>query len=296
MCMLLYVVIKTTSGDEIMNYRIIGDSCTDLTSEMKAEQRIEIVPLTLTVKDVDYIDDETFEQKAFLEAVAASDEAPKSSCPSPEAYKRAFGENDETAYCVTLSANLSGSYNSAVLGQKMLEEDYPNKKVHVFNSRSASIGQTLIALKIQEYADAGNTFEDVVKKVEAFIEHQETMFVLDNLETLRKNGRLSTMKAKLVNILNIRPVMTATPEGTIEQAITVRGNKKALKKMCEEIGNRVSDFENRILGISHCNCKERALFVKAEIERLYAFKKIIIAETAGVATMYANDGGIVISF
>lgn len=178
----------------------------------------------------------------------------------------------------------------------MLEEDYPNKKVHVFNSRSASIGQTLIALKIQEYADAGNTFEDVVKKVEAFIEHQETMFVLDNLETLRKNGRLSTMKAKLVNILNIRPVMTATPEGTIEQAITVRGNKKALKKMCEEIGNRVSDFENRILGISHCNCKERALFVKAEIERLYAFKKIIIAETAGVATMYANDGGIVISF
>lgn len=279
-----------------MNYRIIGDSCTDLTSEMKAEGNIRIVPLTLTVDDVDYIDDETFEQKVFLEAAAASEAAPKSSCPSPETYKIAYGENDETVYCVTLSANLSGSYNSAVLGQKMLQEDYPNKKIHVFNSRSASIGQTLIALKIQEYAEAGDTFEDVVKKVEAFIEHQETMFVLDNLETLRKNGRLSSMKAKLVNILNIRPVMTATQEGTIEQAITVRGNKKALKKMCEEIGNRVSDFESRILGIAHCNCLERALYVKAEIEKLYAFKKIIIAETAGVATMYANDGGIVISF
>lgn len=294
--MLLYVVMKTTLGEKIMNYRIIGDSCTDLTPEMKAEGRIQIVPLTLTVEGVDYIDDETFDQKAFIAAVAASEDAPKSSCPSPEAYKMAFGENDETAYCVTLSANLSGSYNSAVLGQKLVQEEYPNKKVHVFNSRSASIGQTLVALKIQEYADAGASFEEVVEKVEAFIDRQETMFVLDNLETLRKNGRLSTMKAKLVNILNIRPVMTATPEGTIEQAITVRGNKKALKKMCEEVGNRVVDFGDRILGISHCNCLERALFVKAEIEKLYAFKDIIIAETAGVATMYANDGGIVISF
>lgn len=279
-----------------MSYRIIGDSCTDLTPEMKAEGKVQIVPLTLIVEGVDYRDDETFNQKEFLAAVAASEDAPKSSCPSPEEYKMAFGEDDETAYCVTLSANLSGSYNSAVLGKNLVQEDYPNKKVHVFNSCSAAIGQTLIAMKIQEWADRGATFEEVVENVENYIKQQETLFVLDNLETLRKNGRLSTMKAALVNVLNIRPVMMATPEGTIEQAMLARGNKKALKKMCEEIGNRVSDFSNRILGISHCNCLERALFVKSEIEKMYDFKKIIIADTAGVATMYANDGGIVISF
>lgn len=279
-----------------MSYRIIGDSCTDLTPEMKAEGKVQIVSLTLTVNGVDYRDDETFNQKEFIDAVAACEEAPKSSCPSPEEYKLAYGENDETAYCVTLSANLSGSYNSAVLGKNLVQEEFPNKKVHVFNSRSAAIGQTLIALKIQECADSGASFEEVVEQVEAFIDRQETLFVLDNLETLRKNGRLSTMKATLVNVLNIRPVMMATPEGTIEQAMIARGNKKALKKMVEEIGNRVRDFSDRILGISHCNCLERALFVKAEIEKLYTFKKIIIADTAGVATMYANDGGIVISF
>ena len=279
-----------------MSYRIIGDSCTDLTPEMKAEGKIQIVSLTLTVNGVDYRDDETFNQKEFIDAVAACEEAPKSSCPSPEEYKLAYGENDETAYCVTLSANLSGSYNSAVLGKNLVQEEFPNKKVHVFNSRSAAIGQTLIALKIQECADSGASFEEVVEQVEAFIDRQETLFVLDNLETLRKNGRLSTMKATLVNVLNIRPVMMATPEGTIEQAMIARGNKKALKKMVEEIGNRVNNFSDRILGISHCNCLERALFVKAEIEKLYTFKKIIIADTAGVATMYANDGGIVISF
>lgn len=279
-----------------MEYRIIGDSCTDLTQEMKDEGKVKIVPLTLTVEGVDYRDDETFDQKSFLAAVAASANAPKSSCPSPEEYKLAYGEDDVTAYCVTLSANLSGSYNSAVLGQKLVQEDFPNKKVHVFNSCSAAIGQTLIALKIQECAEAGASFEEVVEQVEDYIRQQETLFVLDNLETLRKNGRLSTMKATLVNVLNIRPVMMATPEGTIEQAMLARGNKKALKKMCEEVGNRISDFEKRILGISHCNCLERAMFVKAEIEKLYNFKKIIIADTAGVATMYANDGGIVISF
>ena len=66
--------------------------------------------------------------------------------------------------------------------------------------------------------------------------------------------------------------------------------------MCEEVGNRVTDTEQRILGISHCNCPDRAKFVKEEIEKLYNFKEIIIADTAGVSTMYANDGGIIISF
>ena len=279
-----------------MSYRIVGDSCTDLTPEMKKEGNINIVSLTLSVDGVDYRDDETFDQKAFIQAVAASEEAPKSSCPSPEEYKIAYGENNDTAYCVTLSANLSGSYNSAELGKCLIQEEFPEKKVHVFNSRSAAIGQTLIAMKIKEVADTGAPFAEVVEQVEAFIDQQETLFVLDNLETLRKNGRLSNMKAVVINVLNIRPVMMATPEGTIEQAMIARGNKKALKKMCEEVGNRVSDFSNRILGISHCNCLERALYVKAEIEKMYSFKKIIIADTAGVATMYANDGGIIISF
>jgi DegV family protein with EDD domain len=122
------------------------------------------------------------------------------------------------------------------------------------------------------------------------------MFVLDNLETLRKNGRLTGVKAALVSVLNIKPVMEATPEGTIDQCGHGRGTKKALKKMVEEVGSRVSDYENRIFGISHCNCLERALLVKEEIEKRYPFKKIIIADTAGVGTMYANDGGVVIAF
>ncbi|MEI3265825.1 DegV family protein [Frisingicoccus sp.] len=279
-----------------MEYRIIGDSCLDLTPEMKKEGKIKIVSLTLQVDGVDFIDDDSFDQKKFIKAVAEFEGCPKSSCPSPEEYKKAFGEDEVTAFGVTLSAELSGSYNSAVLGQRMIEEEFPNKKVYVFNSRSACIGETLVALKIQECAEKGASFEEIVEQVEDYIRRRETLFVLENLETLRKNGRLTGMKAALVSVLNIKPVMMGTPEGTIEQCAIGRGTKKALKKMIEEVGNRVSDFENRIFGISHCNCPDRALYVKEEIEKRYPFKQIIIADTAGVGTLYANDGGIVIAF
>ena len=279
-----------------MDYRIIADSCLDLTPEMKEEGKIQIVPLILQVDGVDFIDDASFDQKKFIKAVADFEGCPKSSCPSPEDYKKAFGEDEIPAFCVTLSAELSGSYNSAVLGQRLVQEEFPNKKVHIFNSRSASAGETLIAMKVQELAESGMDFEEVVEKTEEFIRHQDTMFVLENLDTLRKNGRLSGMKATLVSVLNIKPVMMATPEGTIEQCSLGRGTKKALKKMVEEVGKKVSDMEQKILAISHCNCPERAAFVQEEVKRLYSFKKIVIADTAGVSTMYANDGGIVISF
>ena len=278
-----------------MYYRIIADSCLDLTPEMKEEGKIQIVPLILQVDGVDFIDDASFDQKKFIKAVADFEGCPKSSCPSPEDYKKAFGEDEIPAFCVTLSAELSGSYNSAVLGQRLVQEEFPNKKVHIFNSRSASDGETLIDMKVQELAESGMDFEEVGEKTEEFIRHQDTMFVLENLDTLRKNGRLSGMKATLVSVLNIKPVMMATPEGTIEQCSLGRGTKKALKKMVEEVGKKVSDMEQKIFAISHCNCPERAAFVQEEVKRLYSFKKIVIADTAGVSTMYANDGGVIVT-
>ena len=277
-------------------YKIVVDSCGELPEELKRDGHFLTVSLELEVNGYRVRDDERFDQLDFLRRVKESPTEPKSSCPSPEQYMSAYEGEEERVYVVTLSDKLSGSYNSAVLGQRMVEEEFPNKKVYVFNSRSACIGETLVALKIQELADKGASFEEIVEQVEDYIRRRETLFVLENLETLRKNGRLTGMKAALVSVLNIKPVMMGTPEGTIEQCAIGRGTKKALKKMIEEVGSRVSDFENRIFGISHCNCPERARYVKEEVEKRYPFKQIIIADTAGVGTLYANDGGIVIAF
>ena len=145
---------------------------------------------------------------------------------------------------------LSGSYNSAVLGKNLYEEEHGDtKKIYVFNSKSASIGETLIGMKIQEFEEAGCGFEEVVEKVEEYIKSMNTYFVLETLETLRKNGRLSNLKAFIANSLNIKPVMGSTKEGLICQLGQARGMNKALERMVKDMISKTKDCENRI----HCD-------------------------------------------
>lgn len=206
-----------------MSYKIVMDSCGELPESYKKDGHFERVPLTLDIDGHLVVDDETFDQADFLKRVAASPNCPKSSCPSPHRYLEAYTCDADHVYAVTLSAELSGSYNSAELGKKLYEEEYGEKKIHIFNSRSASIGETLIALKIEACEKAGMSYEDVIVAVDAYIAEQHTYFVLESLEALRKNGRLSNLKAFVANALNIKPVMGATPQGTICQKDQARG-------------------------------------------------------------------------
>lgn len=277
-----------------MEYRIIVDSCGELTDEMKTSGKFESASLTMEVDGVQIIDDETFDQADFLKRVAASPECPKSSCPSPEKYMELYHCEAEHVYAVTLSSELSGSYNSAELGKKLYEEEYGEKQIHVFNSRSASVGETLIGLKIQECEEKGMSFEEVVSCVDTYIEEQRTYFVLENLDTLKKNGRLSGIKSLVATALNIKPVMGSTPVGSICQLGQGRGMKKALVKMADHVALDAIRPEEKTLAIAHCNCPERA----AEMERLLQdrlkFKDCFIVDTAGISSMYANDGGIIV--
>lgn len=277
-------------------YKIVIDSCGELPEDLKKDGHFCNVALELEIDGYRIKDDETFNQLDFLRRVKESIHGPKSACPSPESYMSAYEGEAEHVYVVTLSGKLSGSYNSAVLGANLYKEEHEdNKQIYVFNSRSASIGETLIGLKVQEFEEAGYSFEEVVKKTEEYISGMNTFFVLETLETLRKAGRLSSIKAFVANTLNIKPVMGATKEGAIQQLGQARGMKKALSKMVEDMLAKTKDCENKILAISHCNCPERAEFVKNTIEKLANFKKIVIVNTAGVSSMYANDGGVIIA-
>ena len=277
-------------------YKIVIDSCGELPEELKQDGHYETVSLELEVDGCRIKDDSTFNQLDFLRRVKESLKGPKSSCPSPEQYMDAYEGEADHVYAVTLSGGLSGSYNSAVLGKNLYEEEHTDaKKIYVFNSRSASIGETLIGMKIQEFEEAGYGFEEVVEKVEEYIQSMNTYFVLETLETLRKNGRLSNLKAFIANSLNIKPVMGSTKEGLICQLGQARGMNKALERMVKDMISKTKDCENRILAISHCNCPERAKAVKEKIEKIAKFKKIIIINTAGVSSMYANDGGVIMA-
>ena len=249
--------------------------------------------LTLQIGDTEIVDDKSFDQADFLKKVAESEEGPKSACPSPDAYMQAMDCDAEHIYVITLSSQLSGSYNSACLAKDLFLEDNEDKKICVIDSKSASIGESLIGLHIAACEEAGMDFETVVENVEKYIEEQHTFFVLESLETLRKAGRLSNLKAKLASTLNIKPIMGSTEEGRIQQLAQARGMNKALDRMVQSMMEVTQNCENRILAISHCNCKERALQLKEKIEKVASFKEIFIVDTAGVSSMYANDGGII---
>lgn len=278
-----------------MSYKVIVDSCGELTEEMKESGLFETASLGLEVGEYRVIDDESFNQAEFLKNVAECPTCPKSSCPSPETYMKGYHCEAEHVYAVTLSSELSGSYNSAVLGKNLYEEEYSEKEIYVFNSRSASVGETLIAMKIAECEEKGMTFQEVVAAVEAYIEQQHTYFVLETLETLRKNGRLTGLKAIAASVLNIKPVMGSTPLGEICQLGQTRGIKKALKNMVDCVVRDLKEPEKKILAIAHCNCPGRAQDVKRMLEEKVKLKDIIILDTRGVSSMYANDGGVIIA-
>ncbi len=277
-----------------MSYKIIGDSCTDLPKELKEDIHISLIPLSIQIEEENIIDDETFDQKSFLKKMKDSKECPKSSCPSPQAYIKEF-DGAEDIYVVTLSAKLSGSYNSAELAKKLYLEEHPNRNIEVIDSKSASIGQTLIVMKIKELSEKGKNFSEISEAIRTFRDNLHTKFVLETLETLRKNGRLNNITAVLCSALNIKPIM-GSDDGMIIKLDQARGVERALIKMVKYVEEDVKDAKKRILGIAHCNNYERALFIKDEIMKRIPFKNFFIAETKGISSLYANDGGIIIAY
>jgi DegV family protein with EDD domain len=211
-------------------------------------------------------------------------------------WEATYFDFDGNIYVVTLSSQLSGSYNSAELAKKLYLEEHPDKKIEIIDSRSASVGQTLITMKIKELEEAGQPYDAIVKTVNKYRDGMLTKFVLESLDTLRKNGRLSGLQAIIASALNIKPVMGSTPEGTIYKIDQARGIIKALLQMVKSIERDVIKPQERTLGIAHCNNRERAEFVKDEILKRIPFKDYFIVDTAGVSSMYANEGGIITAY
>lgn len=278
-----------------MGFKIVVDSCCDLPPQMLKDPCFVKVPLTIRSNGSTFVDDETFDQKDLLESMRASEEAPSTACPSPQAYLDAYGDDVDDIYVVTLSAQLSGSHNCAEQARMLMEEEHPDINVHVFNSCSAAAGEAMVALTVKELAESGLPFKHVVREAQAFIARIKTYFVLETLENLRKNGRLTKLQAVVTSALKIKLFMGGTPEGEIcklGQALSV---KQALGKMVDKIVAD-PDHEGRTVAICHCNCPERANQLKETILSRCKFAKVLILEAGGITSVYANDGGIVVSY
>ncbi|HWS42871.1 MAG TPA: DegV family protein [Pseudoflavonifractor sp.] len=278
-----------------MSFKIVVDSCCDLTSAMLAEPCFQSVPLTIRVDDEIVVDDQTFDQANLLWKMKASEKAPATACPSPAQYLEAIDCGADEVYIVTLSALLSGSHNCAAQAHMMYLEEHPEAKVHIFNSCSASAGEVLVALKIKELAGLGLPFDEVVREVSHYISSMNTLFVLEDLDNLRKNGRLSKLQAIVTGTLRIKLLMGATREGEITKRGQALSVKQALTKMVSIMAED-ERHKGRTLCVAHCNCLDRAFFVKELALKTCSFQNVIIVETGGISTVYANDGGVVAAY
>lgn len=278
-----------------MSFKIIVDSCCDLTPAQLREECFVKVPLTIRVGNHTIVDDDTFDQGELLWRMKESETAPQSACPSPMQYLEAFDCGADDLYVVTLSALLSGSHNAAAQARSIWLEDHPGANVHIFNSCSASAGEVLVALKIQELAQSGMDFTTVVDQVSRYINEMETYFVLETLDTLRKAGRLNRVQSIVTSTLRIKLLMGATPEGEICKKGQAMSVKQALNKMVALMADDLKHVGKR-LSIVHCNCLERAFYVKELAMKQCRFDEILVSDTGGIATMYANDGGVIVAY
>ncbi len=285
-----------------MAYKLVVDSCCDITEDMKAWKNFEIVPLTLQIGDYVIKDDADFDQDDFISKMVASSELAKSACPSPEAFAKACEGDYDEIYLLTITDKLSGTYNSAVQGvQLYMDENGKDKKIHVFNSLATSGLETIMAHKIKELADSGKAFEEVVSEAEEYcVKNCGLYFCLESLDALKGNGRLFNLAANVIEALRVKLICRRTDYGNISVAGKDLTQKRALSKLANLVAKDTEgcDLKSKVCIISHVCCKEKADQVKELIASVSNYLKdnIIVIKASGLNSLYASNGGIIVSF
>lgn len=283
-----------------MHYKIVVDSCCDLTAEMKEWKDFEIVPLLLEIADYNIFDDENFDQDDFISRMKANNGMAKSACPAPDAFKKAYEGDYDCVYVLTITDKLSGTYNSAVQGKMLYEEEHNDgKKIYVFNSLATSGIETIVAQEIKRLADSGTDFDGVVSYIDDYIiNHTGLFFCLESLDALKKNGRLFALAAKVLEKIKVKLICKRTDEGNISLAGQDLTINRALIKMANTVAENVAgrDLSNEKLYISYVCCEERAKLVAGKITEKAAFGRVEIIRASGLNSLYASDGGIIVSY
>jgi DegV family protein with EDD domain len=277
-----------------MECKIIVDSCCDITPPLAERLGAVTVPLTMRLGTKEFRDDHTLDLPGFMREMAASSEKAASASPPPTSFKEAI-ESAGRSFVVTLSSKLSGSYASAELGRASAEEN-ARVDTHVFDSKSASAGETLVALKIRELLSNGLPKEQLISAVNGFIDGMKTYFVLERYDNLLKNGRLNRITERIISVLNIKLVMGSDGDGRIALYAKPRGTKQMLEKLVSLIRSSEKPTSGESMVISHCNNPGLAELLSGAVKKHFDFKEVLIVPTRGISSMYADEKGIVMAF
>lgn len=281
-----------------MNIQLMADGGADIPQQLIEQLQLEIVPLYLNFSDGEYKTGVTLNLPEFHRKVNEMNEVPLSSAPSPndfyEAYKKV--PKDRAIIMLSISKELSSTYQNAVSAKDMLLEEEPERKIAVINTKTASGAVALLLHDLNEKIQTGYTFEQLVSHAEEQVEHTVTLFVLQTLDNLVRGGRISKVTGKIAKTLSIKLLMRASDQGTIEVTEKVRGDKKALSRFVQQIGEYTKNAENKNLFMTHCNAESRATKLLNEIKEKYSFKETFLSDIGPIIATHGGEGAIVIAF
>lgn len=281
-----------------MIWNIVSDSSCDLRmSDFESERvRFETVPLRLQVGSQEFLDNDALEIPELLAAMAAEKSASSTACPSPGTFAKAFEKGDRTV-CFTISANLSGTYNAALMGRDMVLEEHPEKQICIIDSKATAGAMVLLIRRAKELmeADTGDDFEGICNQLRIYQAALRTCFTLENFDNLIKNGRMRPLVGTLLHSLGIHVIADATPQGTIHVADKARGEAKTYRAITALMKDS-KDCAGAEVVISHCENLAAALKLKDQILSDLPVKSVDIIPCRGLTSFYAMEKGLIIGY
>lgn len=274
-----------------MDYKIIADSSADLIN--LKEVPFQSAPLKIITDQNEYVDDSNLDVVGMINDLKSYSGKSSTSCPSVSDWLNTFG-NAKYIFCVTITSNLSGSYNSAVIAKNEYESANPDCKVFVIDSLSAGPELKLIVEKLEELVFLGKEYEEICKDITEYQKHTKLLFMLESLTNLANNGRVSKTTAKIAGILGIRIVGKASDQGTLETLEKARGEKKGLNSILQNLKDL--GYKGGKIRISHCLNKPLAELLGTILKSEFGTTDIEIYPAAALCSFYAEKGGLLIGF
>ncbi|HYF81819.1 MAG TPA: DegV family protein [Clostridia bacterium] len=283
-----------------MDTVLLIDSCTDLPRSYVEKNEIPVVNLVCNFKGQEYKDDfgKTLSYKEFYAAVR-NGEMPSTSQVNVYVYTEIFKKyatDGKSIIYLGFSSALSGSLNSALLAKDMICEEIENADITVIDSRSASLGEGLLAYHANEMLKAGASKDEVVSWLETNKLRMNHWFTVDDLGHLKRGGRVSGAAAFVGTLLDIKPILQVDDEGRLIPVSKVKGRKKSLKTLFEMLQENIVSPEEQVIAISHGDCIEDAEYLKEMILKEYKVKDVIINEVGPVIGSHSGPGTVALFF
>lgn len=274
---------------------IVCDTSADFSREDAEAMEIIYVPFTIDANGNNYIDNYDMDLDSLYRDMKETREPIRTGCPSPFHFKEAIeSANAEECFVVTISSKLSGSYNAAASAIHAVEEENPDKKIALIDSKSASAGTTNVVAKLYEWIEEGRAFEDIYKAIKDYADEQRTFFILESMDNLIKNGRIPKLAGKAVNVLNMKPIMK-NDNGAIALHQINRGFKKSLMRLGDELIKISKEKSADLITICYSHAEDKAEILKNRLQDEIENAKILMIQTKGLASAYADYGGIVVA-